>query len=136
MVVIVFLLFIGLELVDAIRSFLAADGSRYFASHPHRLLYVVGIALAAGGVILMVAKFSSRHHTLDLIVVGSLAVTTTCFLGIFAIDYVKLSITPSEKGIGDDMLFPTFAFLLAALLFWYEFAALWGQTRSLSKPDE
>src|ERR1043166_6783120 len=78
--------------VDLVREFFANDTIQYFASQPHRLLYVVAVAVAGGFVALGFSRLSphTQRHV-RVFAWGAAASTLTAFLGYFAFRLASLS---------------------------------------------
>ena len=102
------------------------EGLQYFGSQPRRLAYVLAIALMGGGLTLVFSRLPSRmRRGFGLLLLGSAAVGTTLFLGVVVHDLIALPGPMRESGIREGMVVVLIAFLLGALLFWFEFVKLW-----------
>ena len=89
----------GWLLVDTVHDF--SDAVQYFASQPHELLYVLGIALIGGLAALGFDRLSARRQRqVRVFAWGATASTVTAFVGYIALRLAALSSFIVESGGG------------------------------------
>lgn len=126
---------IALAIVWTINEFVVVnEGVQYFASHPRHLLHVLAFALAGTGLVVVLGRLSSRlRRGLGLVLLGSIATGTSAFFGLLIYSLIQLPPPLLESGLREGLLLVVPAFLLAASLFWFEFARLLRRKRDVSR---
>ncbi len=124
--IIVVALVVICALAELIHEFYANDTLDYFASEPRRLLYVAGIAVAGGLLLLAFGRLSGpAQRSFRLFGWGTAASLLTAFCG-YAI-YRSVSLSPvivANSGVGWLLLVPLLLGAMAAYL-WFEFFCAW-----------
>src|SRR4051794_12031357 len=93
--------------VDTVREFFANETIQYFSSEPHRLFYIVGIAVFGGLAALGFERLSPRaQRHVRVFSWGAAASTLTAFTGYFAFCSISLSSFIIEVGTAWFFLIP------------------------------
>ena len=108
--------------VDTVHEFFANETMQYFSSEPHRLFYIVGIAVVGGLVALGFERLSPRtQRHVRVFAWGAAASTLTAFAGYFAFWSISLSSFIAESGGTFPVLLVPLAFSGIAAYLWFEF---------------
>ncbi len=101
------------------------EGVHYYFPEPKRLIYVLGLALAGGGVALVLSRLSPQvQRGLKLLGLGLFALGLTAFFTLFAFYSLKLSGALTASANGWTALAVAIFGSLAALC-WFEFVRVW-----------
>ena len=121
-VVVVVALFAIWAAQDIIHDFIASDTIHYFTDQPHRLLYVVLIAVTGGLVAFVLDRLTPRaRRSVRLLTFASAASCATLYIGYFLFELARLrSPLRAFDGTGWFALLPLCIGIVAALL-WFEF---------------
>lgn len=109
-------------IADLVHDFVTNDPIGYFSTEPHRLFYVVVIAIAGGLAALGFDRLPRRAKRHVIVFAwGTAASTTTVFTGYFAICFFSLSSFIIEFGSTFWILFVPFVLAGIAAYLWVEF---------------
>jgi hypothetical protein len=119
--------------VDTVREFFANETIQYFASEPHRLLYVAAIAVAGGIVALGFSRLSphTQRRVWDF-AWGAAASILTAFVGYFTFRLASLSSLVVESGGSTWVVLGLLLFVAIAAYLWFEFYRAWKTVVSQS----
>src|SRR5688572_21626683 len=111
---------------DTVREFFANETIHYFASRPHRLLYVAAIAIVGGFIALAFSRLSPRtQRHVRVFAWGAGASTLTAFVGYFAFRLASLSSLVIESGGSVWALLALLLFSGIAAYLWFECYRAW-----------
>ena len=119
--------------IDTLRQFFANETIQYFSSEPHRLLYVIAIAIAGGLVALAFDSLSPLvKRRVRLFGWGAAASTLTTFVAYMIFCLAPLSSFLIESGNTPWLLLALVLLLLSGIAsyFWFEFYRAWTTKNS------
>jgi len=112
--------------VDIVREFFANETIQYFASQPHRLLYVAAVAIVGGFVALAFSRLSPRtQRHVRVFAWGAAASTLTAFIGYCGFRLASLSSFIIESGGSVWVLLALLVFSGIASYLWFECYRAW-----------
>jgi hypothetical protein len=112
--------------VDTVREFFANETIQYFSSEPHRLLYVVAIAIVGGFAALGFTRLSPRaQRHVRVFAWGAAATTLTAFVGYFVFRLASLLSLVVESDGSAWVVLALLLFSGIAAYLWFEFYRAW-----------
>lgn len=109
--------------------FVTNEGVTYFSSEPRRLMLLVLLGLAGGGVAFGISRLSpGSQRALKLTALGTFGTVLLFALGFFGYSLARLAPMVSAGGAWGWMAAAFIAFAVLAILVWFEFRQVWRRT--------